>query len=483
MNLIKGQIIDSVEAEELKANMSTWINQTLIREPIDPHDVARACGEMAKMLNEEFAEAFMEGQFLSESFVRSYIKEAKDMLSEERLKERIRTELGGQAFQRVERTDNDGGCVYEQVLPLGVLLHVAAGNMDVLPAYSVLEGLLTGNINILKMPSDGSELSVRILHALTEQIPEIKEYIYVFDYTSQDVEILKFLADLSDGVVVWGGDEAVKAFRTYARPDTRLIEWGHKLSFAYVTKEGMNKEGLRGIAENICLTNQLLCSSCQEIMIDAEGMDELDQFCRDFLPVLEAARRKYPISGGHAIAGRNAISGKHTAKGSHTIARSHTIAGNHAIAEKNAIADATGTENVPLQAQVTLRMYSERLHSIFTEKKVYQGEGCSITACPDRLPEACVQFGNCLAKAVPADELFTTLRPYKGKLQTVALLCGEGEREHLTNILLRAGAVRVTDGFNMSASYAGLPHDGVYSLQRYTKIVSVRKKATDQPGC
>ena len=36
--------------------------------------------------------------------------------------------------------------------PLGVLLHIAAGNADGLPAFSVAEGLATGNINILKLP-------------------------------------------------------------------------------------------------------------------------------------------------------------------------------------------------------------------------------------------------------------------------------------------------------------------------------------------
>ena len=38
-----------------------------------------------------------------------------------------------------------------QVCPKGVLFHIAAGNVDALPAYSVLEGLLAGNINLLKL--------------------------------------------------------------------------------------------------------------------------------------------------------------------------------------------------------------------------------------------------------------------------------------------------------------------------------------------
>ena len=42
--------------------------------------------------------------------------------------------------------------IREETRPLGVLLHIAAGNAEGLPFFSVVEGLLAGNINILKLP-------------------------------------------------------------------------------------------------------------------------------------------------------------------------------------------------------------------------------------------------------------------------------------------------------------------------------------------
>jgi hypothetical protein len=66
-----------------------------------------------------------------------------------------------------------------------------------------------------------------------------------------------------------------------------------------------------------------------------------------------------------------------------------------------------------------------------------------------------------------------TLLPYKNLLQTVFLSCPDESREALTALLLRAGAVRITDGRRMSEEYCALPHDGEYPLRRYLKRVSV----------
>ena len=49
-----------------------------------------------------------------------------------------------------------------QTVPLGTLFHVTAGNVDGLPAFSAVEGLLTGNINLVKLPSGDQGLSLAV---------------------------------------------------------------------------------------------------------------------------------------------------------------------------------------------------------------------------------------------------------------------------------------------------------------------------------
>ncbi|MBQ2218732.1 MAG: hypothetical protein II418_07310, partial [Firmicutes bacterium] len=64
-------------------------------------------------------------------------------------------------------------------VPLGVLLHIAAGNTDVLPVFTVLEGLITGNINIVKLPSHDGGFTEKMVDILLHLEPRLSEYIYL----------------------------------------------------------------------------------------------------------------------------------------------------------------------------------------------------------------------------------------------------------------------------------------------------------------
>lgn len=254
--------------------------------------------------------------------------------------------------------------------------------------------------------------------------PRLAEYIYVFDYSSKDIDHIDRLIAAADAVVIWGGKEAVSALRKRIPPNIKLIEWGHKVSFAYVTAQGLTSEGLEGLAKNITETG-LLCSSLQGIFLDTNDMSEIFAFCERFLPVLENAIRK----------------------GSQKI-------------------------GIGVKSQVTLKLYTEELESIYKNSKIFKGKACSLIAYPDKNLEPSLQFGNAWVRPLPHAELLATLRPYKNYLQTVGLLCGQSEKELLSNILFSAGVVRVCRGENMSGTYGGAPHDGEFALRRYTKIVA-----------
>ena len=145
------------------------------------------------------------------------------MFSAKELREKVETELCG----LTESETQISGRLFRERRPLGVLLHIAAGNVDALPAYSVMEGLLAGNIHILKLPTGDSGVSVKLLSELISECPALKDYIYVFDVPSAEIETIKTLADIADGVVAWGGDAAVSAAHQFIKPNTKLIIWGH----------------------------------------------------------------------------------------------------------------------------------------------------------------------------------------------------------------------------------------------------------------
>ena len=84
------------------------------------------------------------------------------------------------------------------------------------------------------------------------------------------------------------------AVRQMAKPDTRIIEWGHKISFAYVSGPDIPDDELEGIAFNICDTNQLLCNACQGIYLDSNDFNEVAAFAERFLSILDGKAATMP---------------------------------------------------------------------------------------------------------------------------------------------------------------------------------------------
>lgn len=400
--------------EELK----TQIYDTLSRPTLEAETVIRACDTLSQELSagvheKLVARAFPHGE--AQEAVRQKIGEAAWILSREYLEAKVRLELC-----------ESEKCRHPHIrrMPLGVLFHIGAGNMDALPAYSVIEGMLAGNINLLKLPEEDKVLSGAILRRLTEIEPALAPYVYVFGFSSADVGKMKRLAGLADAVVIWGGDEAVSAVRRLAAPSCRIITWGHKLSFAYVTEAGRKESSLRDLAGHMLDTEQRLCSSCQGIYLDTDDEAVTEQFCKEYSQILEAeARKRLP-------------------------------------------------KDIGSRARNTLRIHNSRLEaSAFGRKKVFSEGSTSVTWERQPRLEGSLMFGNCWVKNLRRDAILPVLREDCGYLQTVVLICSEEEWEPLADRFHRAGAVHVRRVDHPDVYREPLPHDGEYPLQRYSRYV------------
>jgi len=429
MNFVNGKIVGSNECDAILERIDAMILDTLRKPPLDVNLVINACDSIAKNIDGlEVLERLPE-LGMSPVLVGMYMSQIRQMLNAETIKERLKIELGE---GRVLTYSHSKATAVQTIAPLGVLFHITAGNVDGLPFVSLLDGLLTGNINIVKLPKEEGGITVSLLKELFKAEPSLSEYVYVFDYSSKDITAIKKLAAVADAVVVWGGDEAIGAVRKLADPNTKIIEWGHKISFAYVTEEGVSKDALEKLALHICLTNQLFCSSCQGVFLDTGNIQGVYNFCEEFLPIFEKVCQENPFAFDAAA-------------------------------------------KVFVQAEITLQNYHQRIESRKTEKRIFQAENCSITACPDGKLETSVMYRNIWVKPLKRDDILK-LRPYKSYLQTAALICAEREYTELSQKLLRAGLVKISDGFEMSNYAFGEAHDGVFTLRCYTKLVSVQNR-------
>ncbi len=429
MILANGVVYDSGQQDMILSTLETRINETRMQPQLDTETVIAAFDTLSRRLESGDFEQILQNVHMDN--LESYLSIAVRMLRRDCMEYKVKAELGSRYFMP-KLTGPPLGFPRIEIdpRPLGTLMHIAAGNMDVLPAYSVAEGLLAGNINILKLPSADNGVTIEIFEQLIAIEPKLRDYIYIFDTPSTDIAAMQKMASVADGIAVWGGDEAVSSVRQLAPTGCRLIEWGHKLGFAYISGYENKEQELNALAEHIMMTKQLLCSSCQVIYLDTEHMDEVAEFCKMFLPYLEKAAEKFPVQDMGAV------------------------------------------------AEMTLRRYADMLECTLNPAKpmdgqVYQGKHCSLTASSDSELELSYMYGNCIVKRLPERHMMTCLRQSKGYLQTAGLITAPSRRERLTELLIRCGVNRVMRAENMSDSFLGESHDGEYALRKYTRIVNI----------
>ena len=446
MILFNGKILPDEELDNVLEQL--W--DACLEAVSDRTDIAElvidACGRVAEKIRGGVYDSILLPLLESGMFTRAQLDEAIAFFDKGNLLLKYNTELG---VLRAEMGVQ--GAIEKRLEPLGILFHIAAGNAEGLPFFSVIEGLLAGNVNILKLPSMDDGISVMLLHEMIKEEPGLASYVCVLDVPSTNVKILKQLADMADAIVVWGGDAAVSAARSMASPETQIISWGHKLSFAYLSAEtadeivnnessnvgkavvaksdGQNycEQELYDLAHHICATNQLLCSSCQGIFVDTEDMAIVNMVAQKFLYILEEVAVDYP------------------------------------------------QEKIGVRGKVSISLYNEELESTYTGRKILRGKGVSVILAEDSELELSYMFKNCWVKPLPSKNIIKALKDKKGHLQTVGLICADSERDELAGAFTKAGLTHIARPKNMSQMLSGGTHDGEYPLRRYSRIVEVER--------
>ena len=110
-----------------------------------------------------------------------------------------------------DRFVREEGCVRGR----GVAFHIAPSNVAVNYAYSLVTGLLTGNANIVRIPTkDFPQVSIlnRTLQDALKEYPQWQDEICLVRY-GHDQEINDVLSQIADTRIIWGGDATIDEIR------------------------------------------------------------------------------------------------------------------------------------------------------------------------------------------------------------------------------------------------------------------------------
>lgn len=188
----------------------------------------------------------------------------------------------------------------------GVAFHIAPSNVPVNYAYSLLTGLLTGNANVVRIPSkDFPQVSIinRAINEVLEEYPDMKKYICLVRY-GRDQRVNDLFSSLADTRIIWGGDNTIAEIRkSPLGPRAGEIAFADRYSLAVIDSEKYltvsDKERLaEEFYNDTYLSDQNACTSPRLVVWMGEKKKEAKELFWKFEHDL--VKRKYqfqPIMG------------------------------------------------------------------------------------------------------------------------------------------------------------------------------------------
>ena len=165
----------------------------------------------------------------------------------------------------------------ELVLGRGNVFHIAPSNVPMTFAYSFVFGMLSGNNNIVRLPSRNF-VQVEILCQIISKILKKSRYIIIkkkicFIKYKKSNEISAYLSKEVDARLIWGGDKTINQFKKFdTSPRCIDLSFSDRYSISIVNSDKVEKlkqEDIKNLANkfyNDCyLMDQQGCSSPQAI--------------------------------------------------------------------------------------------------------------------------------------------------------------------------------------------------------------------------
>ncbi len=158
---------------------------------------------------------------------------------------------------------------------LGLTFHICPANVPVNFAFSMAFGLLSGNSNVLRLPSKSSPAAELLLEAISKELDDpahghVRQALLLVRFERDD-DVNRFWMSVADGRIVWGGDATVahmRGFSTKAR--SREVAFADRYSICVLEPNSileMDEPALRGFCQrlfnDIYLMDQAACSSPQ----------------------------------------------------------------------------------------------------------------------------------------------------------------------------------------------------------------------------
>jgi hypothetical protein len=311
--------------------------------------------------------------------------------------------------------------------PLGVVLHVVSGNVFFGPCESLLAGLLTGNVNLVKRPGGSADFLSWFYRSLEAAAPRLAAATALLDWPGGSEGIEGHLGREVDGIVVAGDMETIAAYRRLASPLTALVEFGPRVSLAVVSRAALDVVDMTGLARDVALWDQLACTAAQCVYVQGEtGAAHLAERLAEALKEIAGTLPEGEVSLDERI---EIARFRDTAHFAEAMGRARVFGGGTGALATVVFEKDAGFAPSPLRRSVRVKPYEE------------------------------------------GADLIAALKPLRGILQTVGMAVSASERHRYQECLSALGVRRFCSIGAMNEPLPEMLHDGTMELQRLTRWV------------
>ena len=202
----------------------------------------------------------------------------------------------------------------------GVVCHWIAGNIKTLAFFSLIQSILGGNSNLLRVPKDNihevldiislfSTIKVEYQNKWYHSMDIIKN-ISLVCFDSGAYGLNKRMSLLADARVIWGGEEAVNSINALPKKTTcRDVVFGPKYSLAVMDKTIANLEQsqlqnyINAFAQDVAQFDQDACSSPHVLFIEGT-FEKAKEIAEVLAKAFEKINKRYSNIVGEAKASK-----------------------------------------------------------------------------------------------------------------------------------------------------------------------------------
>ena len=178
---------------------------------------------------------------------------------------------------------------------LGTIFHITPSNVPTNFCYSLIFGLLTGNTNIVKVPSKKFTQIKIICDALKKTMKKnstLNNRIMIVRYDSDDDQLTDYFSKKCFVRIIWGGDKTIKRVRRFElKPRAKDITFSNRYSISLINLDKINdvksdinmKTLIRNFYKDTFLNDQNACTTPHLIMWLGKNKKLINLFWNEFL--------------------------------------------------------------------------------------------------------------------------------------------------------------------------------------------------------